>query len=178
MVPGFELPQEPSKRSSDAAIIQKLAGLLLENKITLSTAESCTGGGIGHWLTSQSGSSAWYLGGFIAYSNAAKVRDLYVKPEDLKNFGAVSEEIAEKMALGCANKVNSELAIAVTGIAGPDGGTSDKPIGTVCFGWFLAGHLYSETLIFPGNRAEVRNQTIRHALTAAVKIMKDFPHQD
>jgi|MEHZ01.3.fsa_nt_MEHZ010983053.1_5 nicotinamide-nucleotide amidase len=177
MVSGFELPQEPSELSSDAALIQKLAGLLLENKIALSTAESCTGGGIGHWLTSQSGSSAWYLGGFITYSNAAKVRDLYVKPEDLENFGAVSEEIAGQMALGCANKANSELAIAVTGIAGPDGGTSDKPIGTVCFGWSLAGYLYSETLMFSGDRAEVRNQTIRHALTVAVKIMEDFSHQ-
>lgn len=177
MVTGFELPQEPSELSSDAVLIQKLSRLLLLNKYTLSTAESCTGGGIGHWLTSQSGSSAWYLGGFITYSNTAKIRDLEVKPEALETFGAVSEEIARQMALGCEKKANSELAIAVTGIAGPEGGTAEKPVGTVCFGWSLAGKAHTETIVFSGKRAEVRTQAIRYALTVAVKIMEDFSPQ-
>jgi len=177
MADGIEIPTEPSASSEDALLIKRLSGLLLEQRVFLSTAESCTGGGIGHWLTSQPGSSDWYSGGFITYSNRAKVRDLEVKQESFDKFGAVSEEVAKQMASGCAHKTDSRLAIAVTGIAGPGGGTTRKPVGTICFGWTLNGKIHTETIVFSGDRTMIRNQTIRHALIVATKIMEEFSLQ-
>lgn len=156
-------------------LAQELAQRLQALNLSLATAESCTGGGIGYWLTSITGSSAWYSGGFITYSNSAKIRDLKVKSETLDSFGAVSECVAEQMAVGCMQRSEADLAISVTGIAGPDGGTLDKPVGTVCFGWAHKMGTHTETKIFEGDRTEVRYQSIEHALLGAVTFLDEFP---
>lgn len=162
----------PEKALSD--LVQELAQRMQRSNLSLATAESCTGGGIGYCLTSVAGSSTWYLGGFITYSNSAKIRDLKVKPSTLDSLGAVSEEVAEQMAAGCLQRSESDLAVSVTGIAGPDGGTPDKPVGTVCFGWAHRSGTYSETKVFGGDRAAVRYQTIEHALKQALTFLDEF----
>jgi len=141
-----------------------LAEKLTSSKLSLSTAESCTGGGIGHALTSVSGSSGWYLGGVVAYSNSLKSGLLDVPQETLEQRGAVDEEVARLMALGVSEATSSDLAISTTGIAGPGGGTADKPVGTVCFGWSLPGSIQTETVLFEGDRDSVRVQSIYHAI--------------
>lgn len=156
---------------ADIELVKKLFGLLDAQKLNLSTAESCTGGGIGSWLTSQAGSSVWYLGGYIAYSNTAKVRDLSVPQEALDNYGAVSEQVAGYMAMGAANRTESDLAISVTGIAGPGGGSVEKPVGTVCFGLYFQGQQYTETCQFDGSRQEVQYQSIQHAIQLSINLL-------
>jgi nicotinamide-nucleotide amidase len=158
----------------DLKLVEQLAQRLLRCEYQLSTAESCTGGGIGYRLTAVPGSSLWYLGGYITYSNQAKIRDIGVKPKTLETYGAVSEQVAIEMALGCAKTSGSDLAISVTGIAGPEGGSRDKPVGTVCFGWVLRGQSVSETIFFDGDRETVRVQTIRHALEGMIKLLEKF----
>ena len=156
------------------SLVRELAQRLQSSNLSLSTAESCTGGGIGYWLTSITGSSAWYSSGFITYSNSAKIRDLKVKPATLDSFGAVSEQVATEMAEGCLAITCADISVSVTGIAGPDGGTLDKPVGTVCFGWAHKKGIRSETKIFEGDRAAVRLQTIEHALKRAVIFLDEF----
>lgn len=158
----------------DTDLVNRLAQRLLQSNYSLSTAESCTGGGIGHWLTSVSGSSSWYQGGFITYSNNAKIRDLGVDAETLEREGAVSEAVAVQMVSGCAERANTNAAIAVTGIAGPDGGSMEKPVGTVCFGWMLDERVRSETLLFQGDRSQVRIQTIEQAIGQMVNFLDEF----
>lgn len=157
--------------NSDNSLVKQLAKLLEEKGLTLSTAESCTGGGIGSWLTSLPGSSAWYLGGYICYSDAAKIRDLSVKPESIKEYGAVSEEVAAEMAIGAAKNMKSDLAISVTGIAGPAGGTEEKPVGTVCFGWQVKDKIHTEINLFSGDRADVQRQSIQRALIVITELL-------
>lgn len=161
----------------DNQLVGQLAQLLLSLNLSISTAESCTGGGIGYSLTSLAGSSRWYLGGFITYSNAAKVRDLQVSEETLNIYGAVSEQVAEQMAYGCLQRAETDLALAVTGVAGPEGGTKDKPVGTVCFAWAMPGKTLTETLIFTGDRASVRRQTIEQALRQSINLLNEISHQ-
>lgn len=139
---------------------------LKEKGLKLTTAESCTGGGIGYWMTSIAGSSASFERGFITYSNEAKVEQLGVSLSTIETFGAVSEETAREMAEGALRNSNADISIAITGIAGPAGGTSDKPVGTV---WFAIGSCTQPTQaivkLFSGNRQQVREQAIEHALT-------------
>ena len=149
-----------------------LADLLIQRNKTLATAESCTGGGIGENLTSLAGSSKWYLGGVIAYSNAVKVNVLGVSTNTLCEFGAVSEEVAKEMALGCAELSQADIAVSTTGIAGPGGGTDSKPVGMVCFGYFLEGAVFTETLHFEGSRQEVRQAAVEHSLTKLLDLIK------
>lgn len=160
--------------NKDIDYVSPLARRLTDLNLNLSTAESCTGGGIGYWLTALPGSSAWYLGGFITYSNQAKIRDLGVSPVTLEKFGAVSEEVACQMVEGCVKQAGSDLGMAVTGIAGPDGGTDEKPVGTVCFGWRIGDTSLTETRVFSGDRSMVRRQTIEQALIRMVKLLDDF----
>lgn len=131
----------------------------------VATAESCTGGLIAATLTDIAGSSSFFWGGWVTYANAAKRQLLGVPPRLIEQFGAVSAEVAEAMARGALAEGKADYAVAVTGVAGPDGGTPDKPVGLVWFGFAGAdGLLHSESVRFPGDRAEVRTATARHAI--------------
>ena len=149
-----------------------LADVLKKKSIMLATAESCTGGLIGHLITNEPGSSDWYLGGVVAYSNALKTGLLNVDQGILDVHGAVSTECAEAMALGVARLCGAGAAMAVSGIAGPGGGTPDKPVGTVCFGWFVLGRTWWEKMLFQGSRDEVKMQSAAHAVHALVDYLK------
>ena len=132
---------------------------------TLALAESCTGGWIAKCCTDLSGSSAWFEAGFVTYSNRAKSEALGVRTASLQRYGAVSEIVAAEMARGARSAAHADWAISVTGIAGPDGGSPDKPVGTVCFGWVGPDdEPETETCLFAGDRDEVRRQTVAHAL--------------
>lgn len=144
--------------------INRLASLLIEKKQTLTTAESCTGGGVSYFLTSVSGSSAWFERAFVTYSNEAKQELIGVKKETLARFGAVSEAVAIEMAEGAKKAAKADIALSVTGIAGPDGGSEEKPVGTVCFAWATKDKTLSQTLCFSGDREAVRLQAIEHAI--------------
>lgn len=129
------------------------------------TAESCTGGLIAGAITDVAGSSGWFDRGFVTYSNEAKVELLGVRPETLDAHGAVSEEVAREMAAGALARSRADLAVAVTGVAGPGGGTPRKPVGMVCFGYARRGEPpVSQTRHFPGDRAAVRAATVEVAL--------------
>ena len=149
--------------------IRSLASLLGQRLIArglmVSTAESCTGGLVAGALTDIAGSSAWFERGFVTYSNHAKMEMLGVVADLIESHGAVSEEVARAMAVGALVESRALLAVAVTGVAGPGGGTREKPVGTVCFAWAdEAMDLQSETMHFDGDRAQVREQSVRHAL--------------
>jgi nicotinamide-nucleotide amidase len=145
-----------------------LAALVLEQArergFHLVTAESCTGGGIGQRLTAVAGSSDVFSGGIIAYDNRIKTRALDVPEALITEHGAVSEPVAAAMALGAARRLEAELAIAVTGIAGPGGGTVEKPVGLVYIAVALEGRVSCHRHLFPGDRAEVRGRTVQLAL--------------
>ncbi|MES2979163.1 MAG: CinA family protein [Pseudomonadota bacterium] len=130
----------------------------------LATAESCTGGLIAAACTDLAGSSNWFDRGFVTYSNEAKADLLGVDPALIEAHGAVSEEVARAMAAGAVARSRAQLAVAVTGVAGPSGGSRAKPVGTVWFGFMVAGKLSSEMKHFPGDRAAVRHATVAHAL--------------
>jgi len=144
-----------------AAIVGKL---LLEKKWTLATAESCTGGMIGAWLTAVPGSSAWYQGGVISYANRVKEEVLGVPAAILTAYGAVSAEVAKAMADGARRLCRASLTIAVTGIAGPDGGSAVKPVGTVYIGLADAENTRAEGFLFTGDRRQIREMTAQTAL--------------
>ena len=151
--------------------IKQLAAKLIELNLLLSSAESCTGGGIGHICTALPGSSAWYKGGVIAYSNDLKINLLKVPENTLHTQGAVSEQVAYFMAQGAAEIMESDIAIATTGIAGPEGDTEDKPVGTVCFGWYIARKVHTETIYLTGDRGQIRQQSIEHSLQGLIQLI-------
>jgi nicotinamide-nucleotide amidase len=130
----------------------------------LVTAESCTGGWAAQVVTSVAGSSSWFDRGFITYSNAAKTEVLGVRNETLAKHGAVSEETAREMALGALARSQASVAVSITGVAGPGGGTKEKPVGTVCFAWARADRVDAETRRFSGDRESVRKQSVIRAL--------------
>lgn len=134
----------------------------------LVTAESCTGGWIAKCITDIAGSSAWLERGFVTYSNEAKQEMLGVGADTLAQHGAVSEPVAREMAAGALAHSRATLAVAVSGVAGPGGGTPAKPVGTVCFGWARAGRVASETCRFAGDRDQVRQQSVAHALRVLI----------
>jgi nicotinamide-nucleotide amidase len=146
-------------------LAQKTGQFLSTHGKTLALAESCTGGLIAATLTDVAGSSAWFDRGFVTYSNQAKMDMLGVKPETLQNYGAVSTETVTEMVSGALTHSNADCAIAVTGIAGPGGGTVDKPVGTVFIAWQWRGEkvqvMHKQ---FVGNRQSVRRQTVKVAL--------------
>jgi nicotinamide-nucleotide amidase len=147
-------------------LASRLGLALKKHGLMLSTAESCTGGGIAEAITRVPGSSAWFDRGFVTYSYESKVDLLGVQRASLVDFGAVSEEIAKEMVDGAISRSRAQVAVAVTGIAGPDGGLPDKPVGTVWFAWkFPKKLILSEVCHFQGDRAAVREQTIAHALS-------------
>lgn len=153
------------------AAAAQLGQLLRVKRWTVATAESCTGGWIGAAITAVPGSSAWYASGFIAYSNEAKQRMLGVEAETLAAHGAVSEAVVAEMARGAAANARAECAIAVSGIAGPAGGSVEKPVGTVCCGWSIAGRTVTEIFHFAGNRDAVRSQSVLMALKRTTELL-------
>lgn len=149
---------------STTALVQQLAMALMQRGWMLATAESCTGGLIAAACTDVAGSSRWFERGFVSYSNAAKSELLGVPAELIAEHGAVSEPVARAMAEGALAHSAAQVSVAVTGIAGPDGGSPDKPVGTVWFGWCVDGQTHSGRQCFNGDRAAVRAQTVTHAL--------------
>jgi nicotinamide-nucleotide amidase len=147
-----------------------VADLMLKNQWMLATAESCTGGLIAAACTDVAGSSAWFERGFVTYSNAAKSEMLGVDPGLIDRHGAVSEAVVRAMAQGALAHSRAQLAVAVTGVAGPTGGSADKPVGTVWFGWATPAGLHSEVRHFAGDRAAVRAATVRHALEGLLRL--------
>ena len=138
--------------------------MLMEKNMTISVAESCTGGLIGHRLTNVPGSSIYFLGGVIVYSNQSKAELLNVREETLKKYGAVSDQTVREMAFGIRKQLKTDLGLAVTGIAGPDGGTKEKPVGTVHIGLASKDNTYSGKYRFWGNREQVKSNTSTMAL--------------
>jgi nicotinamide-nucleotide amidase len=153
-------------------LAQTLAARLKAKGAKLVTAESCTGGWAAQAVTAIAGSSDWFERGFVTYSNAAKEEMLGVRQETLAKHGAVSEETAREMALGALAKSHGTLALAITGIAGPTGGTAAKPVGTVCFGWAVKGRPAKvETQRFAGDRDAVRRQSVERALRGVLELL-------
>jgi nicotinamide-nucleotide amidase len=180
-----------------ARLVQALAAQLLSRGWMLATAESCTGGMIAAACTDLAGSSAWFERGFVTYSNAAKAEMLGVDAALIAQHGAVSEPVARAMALGALQHAHAQVTLAVTGVAGPGGGSAEKPVGTVWFAWAFAGQarggaimelavpvagvasdasvqhpaLHSELQHFAGDRAAVRQATLRHALRRLLQLL-------
>ena len=150
----------------------KIGQLLTEIKKSVSTAESCTGGWVGKEFTGIPGSSKWYGFGFITYSNKAKLKILGVTKDTLIEEGAVSEKVVKEMAEGALRNSGSDFAISISGIAGPTGGTDDKPVGTVCFGIGSQDNINCFTKYFKGDRDEVRKQSVAFALKELLKCLQ------
>ncbi|NOX28109.1 MAG: CinA family protein [Gammaproteobacteria bacterium] len=146
------------------ALIEGIAQRLVNNDWLLTTAESCTGGGVAQCLTSVSGSSFWFDRGFITYSNEAKQEMLGVSEELLEKHGAVSEQAVVAMARGALAHSRAQASLAVTGIAGPSGGTSEKPVGTVWFAWALETETKTACQVFAGDRQAIRQQSEKFSL--------------
>ena len=138
------------------------------------TAESCTGGWVAQALTAIAGSSAWFDRGFVTYSNEAKQEMLGVRAETLQTYGAVSEETAREMAQGALERSRGTVALAITGVAGPTGGTAAKPVGTVCFAWATkARPARAETKHFSGDREAVRRQSVEYSLAGVLEVLDE-----
>ena len=150
-----------------------LANLMLTNRQMLATAESCTGGMIAAACTDLAGSSAWFERGFVTYSNDAKTHMLGVDAALIAQHGAVSEEVVRAMVQGAITHSRAQVAVAVTGVAGPTGGSAAKPVGTVWFGFATPAGVVTETLRFEGDRAAVRQATVNHALARLVSLLAD-----
>ncbi|MBM3407162.1 MAG: nicotinamide-nucleotide amidohydrolase family protein [Betaproteobacteria bacterium] len=172
-----------SDLTTTAGSVRPLAQALEAAGAKLATAESCTGGLIAAALTELAGSSGWFERGFVTYSNESKHELLGVRLETLAEHGAVSEAVAAQMAEGALARSRTALALAVTGIAGPGGGSAAKPVGTVCFGWAVRRkadtesaaslQVVVETRVFAGDRQSVRLQTASYALSRALEIFAD-----
>ncbi|OOH83554.1 damage-inducible protein CinA [Pseudomonas koreensis] len=136
----------------------------------VTTAESCTGGGIAEAITRIPGSSAWFEAGYVTYSNRQKTQQLNVATELFETVGAVSREVVEAMVRGAQDKSLARFAVAVSGVAGPDGGSPNKPVGTVWLAWGVGETVTSEVQHFPGNRDDVRRQTVKAALEGLLRL--------
>jgi nicotinamide-nucleotide amidase len=158
-----------------ARLVEDLATALLARGWMLATAESCTGGLIAGACTDLAGSSNWLERGFVSYSNAAKSELLGVDAALIARNGAVSEPVARAMAQGALQHSKAQCALAVTGIAGPGGGSADKPVGTVWFAWATPQGVRSEMQPFEGDRAQVRSATVQHSLTVLLRLVQAAP---
>ena len=168
LIEGPILNQEKLERISS-----ELGELLKSKDYTFTCAESCTGGWVGHAMTSIPGSSEWFGSSFVTYSYEAKTQILGVSSEDLDNFGAVSEEIVEQMVSGALHKSGANVGVAISGIAGPAGATDTKPVGTVCFAWKMDGQdVITSTEYFAGERNEIRYSSVERALMGTIELVK------
>ena len=158
---------------SDAVspLVERLAAQLRAKGWMMATAESCTGGLIAGACTDLAGSSDWFERGFVSYSNAAKTELLGVNAALIAQHGAVSEPVARAMAQGAVAHARAQVAVAVTGVAGPGGGSADKPVGLVWFGWAVPGGVHTEVQRFDGDRAAVRAATVHHALAHLLTLL-------
>lgn len=148
--------------------------LLLANSAKLATVESCTGGWVAQSITAIAGSSEFFDRGWATYSNEAKMQCVGVRAGTIRDFGAVSEETAAAMAEGGVRKSDASVAVSITGVAGPTGGSAEKPVGTVCFGWAnQKGDVVSERMQFDGDRNAVRAQSVLHALAGLTRVLSD-----
>lgn len=153
-------------------LVTQLAERLQRKQWMLATAESCTGGWIAKACTDLAGSSVWFECGFITYSNAAKQYLLGVNEQTLDTYGAVSEPVVQEMALGALRNSQAQIAVSVSGIAGPGGGTVSKPVGTVCFGYAtVQGLCFSQICYFQGERESVRFQSVMHAIRSLSELL-------
>ncbi|HET7634122.1 MAG TPA: nicotinamide-nucleotide amidohydrolase family protein [Burkholderiales bacterium] len=154
-------------------LARRVGEALAARGLMLATAESCTGGGVGEAVTAIAGSSGWYERGFVTYTYISKREMLGVRPETLERHGAVSEQTVREMAAGALAASHAQVAVAVSGTAGPAGGTPDKPVGTVCFGWAIKnGELRVETRHFDGDREAVRRQSVACALAGILELLE------
>lgn len=159
-------------------ITKRLGQMLSNRNELLVAAESCSGGGLSEIVTRLPGSSAWFERGYVTYSNAAKIECLGVRTATLKNMGAVSEAVALEMACGALQHSHAELAVAITGIAGPDGGTLDKPVGTVYFAWVhQQGIQRSKHIVFAKDRQEVRQHACMVAVQGCIDLFQYLPQK-
>jgi len=163
--------------TSTLDISKEVAKLLIARGWTLALAESCTGGLVCAALTDLAGSSDWFERGYITYSNQAKTECLDVAAETIESFGAVSEQVAKAMSEGAQKNAGVNISVSITGIAGPAGGSIEKPVGTVCFGWTiqkenLAAITICKTMQFSGDRQAVREQSRDYALSELIKLLK------
>lgn len=145
-------------------LAEEVGRRLLKKRWKLTTAESCTGGLVAGALTTVAGSSAWFEQGIVSYSDAVKIRLLRVKKETLQRYGAVSEEVAKEMVVGAQVLAQSQIALSVTGVAGPGGGSPEKPVGMVCFGWAINDEIMTMTSLFGGSRQDIRMQSVKFGL--------------
>lgn len=164
-----DLPTDAAR----ADVRERLAAQLLARGWMLATAESCTGGMIAAACTDLAGSSRWFDRGFVTYSNEAKTELLGVHADLIAGHGAVSEVVARTLAAGAIRRSRALASVAVTGVAGPSGGSPDKPVGTVWFAFMLDGRLTSEVRRFEGDRAAVRTATVQHALGRLVTLLAE-----
>lgn len=151
-------------KSTTSRLAADLVAALVSKGLTCATAESCTGGGVGSAITSVAGSSAVFLGGVVSYSNDVKADVLGVSRDSLARVGAVSSEVASQMATGARRVIGSDLAVSLTGIAGPGGGSAEKPVGLVWFGLATPSGVTTQSRIFSGDRAAIRAAAVEHAL--------------
>lgn len=160
--------------TTEATTVSALLGHLLhERELTISTAESCTGGNIAHKLVENPGSSSYFLGSIVSYSNDVKAEVLGVSRTDLDEHGAVSEPVVRQMALGAAKLMRTHCSIATSGIAGPDGGSKFKPVGTVWIAVKLLDQLVTECMHFPGNRNEVIESATNHGMVMLINLLRN-----
>ena len=154
-------------------LAELVGGALQRDGLMLVTAESCTGGWVAQEVTSISGSSQWFERGFVTYSNSAKEEMLGVSSATLEQYGAVSEQTVAEMVVGALERSHGQVALAISGIAGPDGGTLEKPVGTVCFAWGREGQsVVTRHLRFSGDRQEVRRQSVIYALNGVLELLQ------
>jgi len=164
--------------STDTVVHQlaiRVSNKLRDERLMLATAESCTGGMVASAITDISGSSAWFERGFVTYSNLAKIEMIGVPATLIEQHGAVSEPVAKAMAEGALRNSRAQVSIAITGVAGPAGGSEAKPVGTVSFAWSNRLHTGVETQLFKGDREQVRTQAAAHALR---KLLEFLEHRE
>lgn len=161
----------PVTMTTTQPLCERLAVVLQQHDLMLATAESCTGGMIAAACTDLAGSSNWFERGFVTYSNEAKTELLGVDAALITAHGAVSEPVARAMAFGAVRRSYARVSVAITGVAGPAGGSPDKPVGTVWFGFSVHGIVSSEMRRFDGDRAAVRSQTVLHALQRLLELL-------
>lgn len=151
---------------------EELVEILTKKQYKITTAESCTGGLVAATIVNVSGASEVFQAGFVTYANEAKEKELGVKSETLQTYGAVSEKTAKEMAIGCAAHAKAQVGISTTGIAGPGGGTAEKPVGLVYIGCAVRSNVYVEKNVFSGDRQQVRRQAADRAIGFTLECIK------